>query len=108
MSKLIEIDDGNFAVTVGESSLPVVVEFGAAWCGPCKALMPNLEKLAAEHEGTAVVCQIDIDQSPVTTTKYGIRSVPTVVVLRNGVESARSVGAVPYNALKNLLSAPTV
>ena len=83
-SNIIEITDQNFETTVVQSAQPVLVDFWAPWCGPCKAIGPIVEALAASYEGKIVVGKCNVDENPEIPGKFGIRSVPTVMVFREG------------------------
>lgn len=84
--------DLNFEQEVLRSSLPVLVDFSAEWCGPCKALAPIIEQLAAELDGQLKVGTVDVEEAPATAGKYGIASLPTVLVFKNGVVAGKQVG----------------
>jgi len=84
-----------------------LVDFWAAWCGPCKALAPSLEKLAEEFAGRAVVGKVDVDANPELAARFGVRSIPTLVVLKDGKEVDRLVGNVPYATLRSTLARHT-
>jgi thioredoxin 1 len=100
---VLEINDLNFETEVLKSSLPFLLDFGAVWCGPCKVLAPVVDKLADEVAGKARVGVLDIDDSPATATKFGIRSVPTVLVFKDGKVAGRHVGATNKETLASLL-----
>lgn len=100
---VLEINDLNFDTEVLQSSLPFLLDFGAVWCGPCKALAPVVEKLADELQGKVRVGKLDVDDSPVVASKFGIRSVPTVLVFRAGEVSGKHVGATNKETLVRLL-----
>jgi thioredoxin 1 len=102
-ANVLEINDLNFESEVLKSSVPFLLDFGAVWCGPCRALAPVVDKLADELKGKVRVGKLDIDDSPATTTKFGIRSVPTVLVFKDGKESGRYVGATNKETLSRLL-----
>jgi thioredoxin 1 len=87
------VSDKTFDDEVLKSSEPVLVDFFAEWCGPCKAMAPALEQLAAEQKGKVKVVKIDVDQSPAITTRYGIRAMPTLIVFKNGQVAGQHVGA---------------
>jgi thioredoxin 1 len=87
-----QIDDTDFEREVLASTEPVLVDFGATWCGPCRALEPTIEAVANEVKGRAKVVKMDIDESPETAKRYGIRGAPTLVVFRDGKEAKRHVG----------------
>ncbi len=100
---LMSIDDGNFDEEATASELPLLVEFGARWCGPCKALLPILERIAAENVGRVRVAEADIDESPGIAKRFGIRGAPTVVVFRGGAEVARHLGVTSRARLLEML-----
>ncbi len=89
---VVTADDGSFQREVLESSVPVLVDFGEKWCGPCKALAPIVEKIAAEHQGKLKVVTVDVDDSPDVARSYGIRGVPTVAVFKDGKENGKIMG----------------
>jgi thioredoxin 2 len=88
------IDDSRFERFVTRNELPVVVDFWAAWCGPCRAMAPQFERAARELQGDAVLAKVDSDASPAASSRQGIRSIPTLVLFRNGKEVKRQSGAV--------------
>jgi thioredoxin 1 len=90
-----KVTDQNFESEVMRSEKPVLLDFTATWCGPCKALAPIVEDVAKEYEGKLKVGKLDIDDSPGVASRFGIRGVPTVIVFKNGKEVARQVGLVP-------------
>jgi thioredoxin 1 len=93
----------NFEAEVLNSDVPVLVDFTATWCGPCKALAPIVEKIADEFHGKVKVGKLDIDDSPEITAKYGVRSVPTVLVFKGGQKAAQHVGLTNRDKLVSLL-----
>lgn len=95
----------NFQSEVLQSDVPVLVDFTATWCGPCKALAPIVEKLADEFAGKAKVGKLDIDESPEIAQKYGIRSVPSVLVFKGGQKTGQHVGLTTRDKLVKLLDA---
>jgi len=100
---IIELTDANFEAEVLKSTVPVLVDFTATWCGPCKALAPVVEKLADEFAGTYKVAKLDIDEAPGVTQKYGVRGVPTVMVFKSGEKTGQHVGVTNRDTLVKLL-----
>jgi thioredoxin 1 len=98
-----EFNDENFEVEVLKSSQPVLVDFTATWCGPCRALAPIIDKLADDYQGRVKVGKLDIDNSPNITRKYGVRSVPTVMVFEGGQKKAMNAGLTTREKLIQLL-----
>ena len=98
----IALNDETFSRTVAESEIPVLVDFYADWCGPCKIMAPSVDQLAAENQGKLLVAKLDTDRAPRTAQSFDIRGIPTVIVFRGGRESQRSSGAMPFPALKKL------
>ena len=96
---LITTNDTAFEVDVLKSSKPVVVDFWAEWCGPCKMIAPFLEELAVDKDETVVVAKVNIDDNPLTPTRYGVRGIPTLMLFRNGEIAATKVGAMPKTKL---------
>ena len=97
------LTDETFQRTIAESDVPVLVDFYADWCGPCKMMAPSVEQLAGENVGRAIIAKLDTDQSQRTAGGFGIRGIPTSIVFRRGKEVARQVGAVPKQGLEALL-----
>ncbi len=101
---VIHTDDQSFDKVVLQSQLPVLVDFWAPWCGPCKALAPTIDKVAEENAGKVLVCKVNVDDSPETAAKYGIRGIPTIIVFKGGSVVNQVTGNVPKSSLDNLLS----
>ena len=104
MGKTIELTDSTFDQTI-KSDKPVLVDFWAEWCGPCKMIGPVVEELAGEYEGKAVVAKLNVDENPETAAKFGIRSIPTLLVFKGGQVVDKQVGAVPKSVLSQKLAA---
>ena len=110
MSKAIKLTDANFEEVVLKSDKPVLVDFWAVWCGPCKAIAPAIEELATETEGEAVIGKLDVDNNRETAAKYGIMSIPTLLVFKDGQVVDKQVGVTTKQKLidkieKQLVSA---
>jgi len=101
----VEITDSNFDELVMKSTQPVVVDFWAEWCGPCRIIGPVIEELSKEYEGRAIVGKVDVDANSEVSAKFNVRSIPTVLFIQNGVVVDKSVGAVPKAALAEKLNA---
>ncbi len=104
MAKPIEITDANFEEIIA-SDKPILVDFWAEWCGPCRMIGPIVEELAGEYEGKAVIAKVDVDSNPNVSAKFGIRSIPTLLVFKDGEIVDKQVGAVPKAVLIGKLDA---
>ncbi len=102
---VLEINDQNFETEVIKSTTPVVVDFWAPWCGPCRLLAPVTEKLAGEYRGKVKFCNIHVEDNPAMSQKYGVRSIPTMVFFKNGIKKDTTVGALPESTLKPKIEA---
>jgi thioredoxin 1 len=104
MSKhAVTLTDQNFEELVLKSDKPVLVDFWAQWCGPCLNIAPAIEELAQEFEGKVVVGKLDVDANPVVASQFGIRSIPTLLVIKGGVVVDKQIGASPKSVLKQKL-----
>jgi len=101
----LEITDGNFEELVMKSDKPVVVDFWAAWCGPCRMIGPIIEEMSSEYDGKAVIGKVDVDSNPGVSAQFGVRNIPTVLFIKNGEVVDKSVGAVPKAQLTQKLDA---
>ena len=104
MSKPVEINDSNFNEVIN-SEKPVLVDFWAEWCGPCKMIAPVVDELATDYDGKAVIGKVDVDSNPEVAGKFGIRSIPTLLVFKNGEVVDKQVGAVNKSILSQKLDA---
>jgi thioredoxin 1 len=95
----LELTDSNFEEVVLKSDKPVLVDFWAEWCGPCRMVAPIVNELAADYEGRAVVGKVDVDSNPEVAQKFGIRNIPTILFFKNGEVADKQVGAVPKSML---------
>ncbi|WP_192348140.1 thioredoxin [Algoriphagus sp. Y33] len=104
MAKAIEITDANFEEII-KSEQPILVDFWAEWCGPCKMIGPVVEELAGDYDGKAVVGKVDVDANPAVAQAFGIRSIPTLLFFKGGEIVDKQVGAVPKSVLSQKLDA---
>ena len=99
MANIIQATDANFEAEVLKSTLPVLVDFWAPWCGPCKSIAPIVEELAVEYEGKLKVAKLNVDDNPLTPSRYGVRGIPNLLILKGGAVKEQIVGAVPKSKL---------
>jgi thioredoxin 1 len=105
MGKALHVTDATFDAEVLNSTTPVLVDFWAEWCGPCRMIGPVVEEMAGEYEGKAKITKVDVDSNPQISMKFGIRSIPTLLIFKNGQIVDQIVGAVPKAILKKQLDA---
>lgn len=101
--KIVHVTDDNFQSEVIESTVPVLVDYWAEWCGPCKSIAPTLEEVAIEYDGKVKVVKLNVDENPNTPPKYSIRGIPTLMIFKNGEVEATKVGAVSKSQLMTFL-----
>ncbi|MBM01877.1 MAG: thioredoxin [Chloroflexi bacterium] len=101
MSNVIELNDNNFDEEVIKSSETVLVDFWAEWCGPCKMIAPSVENISTEYAGKLKVGKLDVDSNPNVSSTYGIRSIPTLLIFKNGAPVDQIVGAVGQNVIES-------
>lgn len=104
ISEPIHVTDAAFEKTVLQSQLPVIVDFWAPWCGPCKMIAPALEKIAKEQAGKLIVAKVNTDENPQWAMKYGIQGIPTLLFIYNGKVVHRQVGALPERMLREVVA----
>jgi thioredoxin 1 len=95
MADISEVGDSNFEAEVIQSTLPVLVDFWAPWCGPCKTIAPLIEEIAKEYAGKLKVAKLNVDDHPATASRYGIRGIPNLIILKAGAVKEQIIGAAP-------------
>jgi len=103
MAQITQVGDDNFEAEVVRSSLPVLIDFWAPWCGPCKSIAPIIEELAREYEGRLKVAKLNVDENPGTPSRYGVRGIPNLIILKGGAVKEQLVGVVPKSRLVNAI-----
>jgi len=101
--KVVEVTDSLFESSILKSDIPVLVDFWASWCAPCKAIAPIVEEIASDYSGKVKVAKMNVDENPATPGKYGVRGIPTLILFKNGQVVDQVVGAVPKNQIKALV-----
>ena len=101
--KVVQLSDDSFESDVLKSATPVLVDFWASWCAPCKAISPVVDSLAEEYDGKVKVAKLNVDENPATPGKYGVRGIPTLILFKEGKVVDQVVGAVPKNQLDGLI-----
>ncbi len=102
--KVLEITDAQFEADVLKADAPILVDFWASWCAPCKAIAPVLDQLAEEYDGKVKVAKVNVDENPSTPGQYGVRGIPTMILFKDGKVVDQLVGAVPKNQIEALLN----
>jgi len=104
MSQILELTPANFATEVLNSKIPVLVDFWAPWCGPCRAIGPILEELATEYNDRVNIVKVNVDDNPATASQYGVKSIPTLLFIKNGEVMETKIGLLSKSQLEALLS----
>ncbi|OGQ06161.1 MAG: thioredoxin [Deltaproteobacteria bacterium RIFCSPLOWO2_01_44_7] len=104
VADILEISDDNFEQEVLKSSTPVLVDFWAEWCGPCKALAPTIEQLSQTYAGKVKFCKVNVDYHPNQAARYGVRSIPTLILFQQGQNLGQLIGNVAKPTIESLLS----
>ena len=102
--KVLTLNDDNFETDVLQSAVPVLVDFWATWCAPCKAIAPTVDAIANDYDGKIKVGKVNVDESPGTPAKYGVRGIPTIILFKDGKVVDQVVGAVPKSQLEALIN----
>jgi thioredoxin 1 len=101
--KVVQLSDDSFERDVLQSTTPVLVDFWASWCAPCKAISPVVDGLASDYDGKVKIAKLNVDENPATPGKYGVRGIPTLILFKDGKVVDQVVGAVPKNPLEGLI-----
>lgn len=99
-----QVTDGNFDQEVLKSSIPVLVDFWAPWCGPCRAMGPIIDELATEFEGKVKICKMNVDENSASPSKFGIRAIPTLILFKDGEVVDQTTGAVSKSSIKDMIA----
>jgi thioredoxin 2 len=105
LDRPLAVTDATFARVIADAEVPLLVDFYADWCGPCKVVAPILDEIARGRAGTLLVLKLDTDRNPATTTRFGVQGIPTLIAFARGREVARQTGAAPRQAIEALLGA---
>ena len=101
---IVALTDNNFSAEIGKSTLPMLVDFWASWCGPCQMMAPVLEKIAEEFSGRMVVGKLNVDENKAMAMQFNVMSIPTLIVFKNGLEATRLTGFRPQEEISRLLN----
>lgn len=101
--KIVNVTDASFEAEVLKSDKPTLIDFWASWCAPCKAIAPLVDELANEYEGKIKVTKMNVDENPMTPSKFGVRGIPTLILFKDGKVLDQKVGAVPKSQLADML-----
>ncbi len=99
-----QVTDGNFEQEVLKSPIPVLVDFWAPWCGPCRAMGPIIDELATEFDGKVKICKMNVDENSASPSKFGIRAIPTLILFKNGEVVDQTTGAVSKSSIKDMIA----
>jgi thioredoxin 1 len=100
---IVELNGSNFKSTVEGAAVPVLVDFWAPWCGPCRMIAPSLEELSTEFSGKVTIAKVNVDEAPEVATQYGVRGIPNLILFRDGKVEGQLVGAVPKESIRALV-----
>jgi thioredoxin 1 len=103
MADMIHVDDDNFEKEVLKSGIPVLVDFWAEWCAPCRMIAPMVDEISSEYSGKAKIVKFDIDKGPKVPSQYAVTSIPTLVLFKNGQPVDKLIGAVPKSKIKGII-----